>query len=451
MTISNLINRLCEKKFGNLLQGERDVVLVQGARQVGKTTLVESVLGRGQNIFSLNLERDLEALRGIDRTTSFAEFTRFLQAYLRNAHFDAPGQILFIDEAQESEHLGRYVRFMKEEWQHIRVILSGSSMSRIFRNETRVPVGRVRPWLVLPLTFEEFLEGPRYSHLKTLFRQFADDPKEGFIEGALHESFLGALDSYMAVGGLPAVVKSFWDGGDYRALRRAIFDSQEDDFVRKSQITERAHFSQGLRGVANFLGMPSKLTHIAESKAVAEKTLNALTSWHLVYEIEQKSSASTTQHLPKRYLYDIGMAQDVRDMPFPPLSLVATQNPGLRTQLGGLFENALLLQILADQSRLGDISGWKKSGSDSPELDYIWRKDQQLLAIECKATQKVSMKHWSSLKIYLDTIVDSGIQCTGVLVSAAPYQVIHRKNGALINLPLYLASGANLRRCLGGF
>ncbi len=448
----SIINRISKEKLASLLREGRDVVLVQGARQVGKTTLVEQVIGTGSHVFSINLERDLDALRGIDRTNSFEEFTRFLKVSLRNLDFDSPGHILFIDEAQESEHLGRYVRFMKEDWRHIKVILSGSSMSRIFRDDTRVPVGRIRPWLVTPLTFEEFLEGPDYAHLKELFHKFGSHPQEGLIEDSFHDLFLKTLDAYMKVGGLPAVVKSFWTGMDYRAQRRAIFDSQEDDFVRKSQITDRTHFAKGLRGVANYVGMPSKFSHVSDSKILAEKTLTALNSWHLLYEIEQKSSTSTTQHLPKRYLYDIGMAQDLRDMPFPQLSLVSTQNPALRTQLGGLFENTLLLQILADQSRLGDLSGWKKGGNESPEVDFIWRQDDHIVAIECKATQKVSQKHWSGLKSYLDTIADSGVSCVGVLVSAAPFQIIRGTKGTFINLPLYLASGKNLRNChrLGG-
>lgn len=270
----------------------------------------------------------------------------------------------------------------------------------------------------------------------------------GLIEDSFHDLFIKALDSYMRVGGLPAVVKNFWAGTDYRTQRRAIFDSQEDDFVRKSQITERSDFIKGLRGVANYIGMPSKYSHICHSKTLAEKNLNALTSWHLVYEIEQKSSTATSQHLPKRYLYDIGMAQDIRDMPFPQLSIVSTQNPALRTQLGGLFENALLLQILADQCRLGDLSGWKKGGNESPEVDFIWRQEDHIVAIECKATQKVSQKHWSGLKSFLETIADSGVPCVGVLVSAAPFQIIRGTKSTLINLPLYLANGIHLRSCI---
>ena len=444
----NKISRLQERHCANHLfrNDSRDVLLVQGARQVGKTTMIHSVLeSSSDTIYALNLERDQDVLRQIDRTESFAEFSRVLSLYWKVTTIDRPGTVLFIDEAQESEHLGRYVRFMKEEWQHIRVVLSGSSMSRIFRDETRVPVGRFRPLLVTPFVFEEFLAVSGLTHLQQVFEEFCGNMKEGLIDEPLHSAFIEVLDDYLAVGGLPAVATNYYAGGDYRGLRRALYDAQEDDFVRKSSLSDRSLFAKGLRGVANYIGMPSKFGHIDDAKITANMILSTQTAWHLIYEIEQKSMSSTTQHLPKRYLYDIGMAQDLRDMPFPRLSLVSTKNPALRTQLGGLFENALLIALISNQARLGDISGWRSGGSDSPEVDFIWRQDQHTIAFECKATQNVSLKHWSSLKAYLEAIKDINTANIGFLVSAAPFKVVQSKHGTLINLPLYLASGSIIR------
>ena len=411
---------------------------------MGKTTLVEQALINQDLVFSTNLERDATLLRGIDRTTSFDQFTNLLQVHFKRATIDLPGAILFIDEAQESEKVGDYIRFMKEEWQHLRVVLSGSSMSRIFRNTQRVPVGRYQPWLVTPLVFQEFLSASGQTHLMDIHSEFALLPKESLIDGAMHTAFLSVFDEYLSVGGLPEVVTTYFAGGDYRAKRIAIYDSQEDDFVRKSSLADRAHFGKGLKGIANFIGMPSKFSHIDEHKRTAEKILSEQVAWNLIIEIEQKSMNATSQQLPKRYLYDIGMAQDLRDMPFPKLSLVSTQNPNLRNQLGGLFENTLLLQILEEQTYLGHISGWRQGGSDSPEVDFIWRTDSAAIPIECKATQKLSMKHWSGIKTYLDATD----QKFGFLVTASPFCVIHSKDRVLVNLPIYSVSLNTINKCI---
>ena len=134
----------------------------------------------------------------------------------------------------------------------------------------------------------------------------------------------------------------------------------------------------------------------------------------------------------------------MRDMPFPRLSLVTTTNEGLRTQLGGLFEDALLLQLIDEQTYFGDISGWRKGGSDGPEVDFVWRRNGLSIPIECKATQKVSLKHWSGLKQYLDATDER----VGILVTAAPFKVIKQSERVLINLPLYLASAATIQKCV---
>jgi len=116
----------------------------------------------------------------------------------------------------------------------------------------------------------------------------------------------------------------------------------------------------------------------------------------------------------------------------------------LRSQLGGLVENALLLQILEEQTYVGQLSGWRKGGSEGPEVDFIWRHKAMAVPLECKATQSVTMKHWSGIKAYLD----ASDQKIGFLISAAPFEVIRNKDRILINLPLYFASLANTQRCI---
>lgn len=89
--------------------------------------------------------------------------------------------------------------------------------------------------------------------------------------------------------------------------------------------------------------------------------MDVLTSWHLIREIEQNSTNSTSSLHPKRYCYDIGIAQDLRNMPFPNLSLTKTLNKVLRTQLGGILENAVYLSLVEYKFNNINISGWKEN------------------------------------------------------------------------------------------
>ena len=79
--------------------------------------------------------------------------------------------------AQESRMLGSFVRFMKEAWAHATVILSGSTLRRLFRAHTRYPVGRVRHLVLGPFSFSEFLRALDKTHLA------AEVPRRGRTAG----------------------------------------------------------------------------------------------------------------------------------------------------------------------------------------------------------------------------------------------------------------------------
>ena len=99
---------------------------------MGETTLVEHVLaGSAKPTVRINLERDSLDRMAFDECRDFAAF----QDLLLDRHGLRPNadQILFIDEVQESRTLGGFVRFMKEEWPRATVILSGSTLRRLFR------------------------------------------------------------------------------------------------------------------------------------------------------------------------------------------------------------------------------------------------------------------------------------------------------------------------------
>ena len=135
----------------------KSILLVEGARQVGKTALVQNTLQKSSMPTSaVNLERDSLLQSEIDESKDFYEFQDLLQDRLG---FEGGSRsIIFFDEAQESRKLGRYVRFMKEEWEKTTTILSGSTLRRLFRPDTRYPVGRVRRLVLWPFAFSEYLK-----------------------------------------------------------------------------------------------------------------------------------------------------------------------------------------------------------------------------------------------------------------------------------------------------
>ena len=434
-----------ENLLSQFKNSSREVIIVEGARQVGKSTLIESVLEKvkkedfNYKVIQINLETDLITLKEFDSTKSFEEFEIYLKT--RFDFSDEEKSILFIDEAQESEVLGAYVRSFKEKWKNAKVVLSGSSMRRLFREDQRVPVGRYKTLLITPLSFVEFLEARKKDSLLELIEEInlSNYQDSKFNSEFVHRLFLEELDIYLQIGGMPAVVQEYVNQGDWRRKRLDILLSQEDDFIRRSKKINKELFNAGLRGIANNIGSSSKYTHISGKLIDARRVVQTLIEWKLVFEVQQRGNATTSTFYPKRYIYDIGIAQDLRLHPFPTISIIETLSSVLRTPLGGLIENALLLQLI-NQPDVYEISGWKNSSDENKEIDFVVRTDK-LLPIECKASLKVSERNFYGVNEYLKI---SSLQ-TGFVVSLAPLKEFVKDDKKLVNLPFHFAKASFMK------
>ena len=324
----------------------KPVLLVEGARQVGKTTLVEHVLaGSAKPTVRINLERDSLDRMAFDECRDFAAF----QDLLLDRHGLRPNadQILFIDEAQESRTLGGFVRFMKEEWPRATVILSGSTLRRLFRPHTRYPVGRVRRLVLGPFSFSEFLRAVGQGHLAD--QVLGDDTQ---ISDQRHDHLLARFDQFLATGGLPAVVRAYAAGEDHALVRRQIVADYEQDFVRLFGEESVDIATACLRSVANFVGGVSKNTSVVPApgsrvNAKINEVFARLESWHLILRSDQKGSSALASHayLPKRYLFDTGVLRELRESAVPAISAVHTIAPAARTPLGAIIENQAAIEL----------------------------------------------------------------------------------------------------------
>ena len=409
----------------------KNVLLVEGARQVGKSSLVSNALANVEcKSYALNLERDARLCSLIDECREFRDF----EALLRDrVGFDpAKGEVLFIDEAQESRRLGGFVRFMKEEWHQVSVILSGSTLARLFREDQRYPVGRVDRIVVGSFCFSEFLEAVGESHLAEVVRSCQAE-----ISPQRHLRLLELYDDFLKTGGLPAVVLSYALGGDCAEMLGQILADYERDFIRIFGEGDAALVKGCLRSVANFVGGPSKNTSVWPNPTtrmnarIAEVFLR-LEDWHLIMRSEQRGVGMEASHdyLPKRYLFDSGLLRSLRESAVPPIHLLETVDSLVRKSLGGVIEN----QVAVDFSGEGiPLAGWKKTPSGG-EIDFIVKTGAGTIPVECKAALKCDRRHWQGILEYLEQF-EQGL---GIVVSLAPLAETRLSNGTrILNLPVY--------------
>lgn len=412
-----------------------DVIVVEGARQVGKTYLVNSVLReiKRPNL-AFDLEKDRKVRREISRTEDFHDF----EVLMTDRYKLKPGSVLFFDEAQECGRLAEYVKAFKEDWRDIQVVLSGSSMNRFFPKSVRIPVGRTKSIRVFGFGFSEFVRYIRGDHLSDLINRY---PRE--IPSSRHRLLLELFDDYIMTGGLPEAVKAHGAGKPAAPVIEEIMASLEEDFQRKEAYRPNL-FENTLRAIANHLGAPSKYTHIDDTKYHAKRIIDALKSWHILLEVTQLShDPNRSNFLPKRYLHDLGIANILRSLPIPTISLVNTVDPLLRTPLGGVFENAVLLNLLSGESASKSITTWKRGGQADIEVDFVvdHKNGKIKIPVECKAATRIQKRHYKNINHYLDITGQS----FGILASAAPFQVISPTPGrTILNLPIYLVTRSNI-------
>jgi predicted AAA+ superfamily ATPase len=434
MIIHRDVNPLI-RKYLDSSETHSSVLLVQGARQVGKTLLCAqaiAALPKSRPSVSLNLELRPDIKLLIDGCQQFSEFESLLKSKM--GFMPGSGAVLFIDEAQESKSIGGFVRFIKESWRDTKCILTGSSMSRLFDKNTRIPVGRYETLTVRPFSFREFL---RAKGLEENFDPYLCQREH--ITPFIHNQLLEVFEEYMRVGGLPSSVIAYIEGKDFRSIQALIFASQRDDFYRKERMKEHL-FSDAMTEVAKQLGNPGKLSHIAANHRDASQIVESLKSWNLVHEVHQAGSLPTQSFHPKWYLYDLGILSFLRMGALPEISLVKSIDPVLRTPLGGLVENAVLLQLMSKEKNGNylKISGWKKNNKQGIEVDFVTSTSElaadSVLPIEVKASKKIDSNNLSNLKQYLKF---SGLK-RGVLFALESPRKIEWESAEIDILPIYL-------------
>lgn len=400
--ISDFINeKLVHKPVGVLF----------GARQVGKTTLIQESLKNLPHLY-LNLERSPVLAQAIEACSNFDEFTN----YLRETHQFNPSQkILVIDEAQQSPKLAGFIRFMKEEWENATVILTGSFVSEMYHKIERHPVGREKYFNLWPLSFKEFLMAMEQNSLVKELENFEWGKTFSTLA---HERLVEKANQYLAVGGMPEVVKTFIANKNYREVRADIVAGYASDFSRYYARDDINLFHRALSAIAANAGSPSKDTQVVRLDAPGYKKVasifSRLESWRMVIKSEQLGiEPEKNKFHPKRYLFDVGILADLRLKGLETPKLEDLHHPVLRPPLGGLVENWMALSLANQFSE--NLKGFRLSSQT--EIDFIIKQDTKTWPVECKIAQKFKNNYLSGVLTYLKTCTQNG---KGILLYGGP-------------------------------
>ena len=237
---------------------KNECLLVEGARQVGKTYIIRE-FGKAnyENFIEINLLRQnrfKDAFEN-DGDVSFSAIFSRLTLSDPTIRFIPNKTLLFIDEIQESGAARTALKFIAEE-SGIDCIASGSMLGITHKTATSIPVGYERKVEMFSLDFEEFLWAKGYdnSQIGLLENYFIKKEKVPFN---VNEAMFTNLREYMAIGGMPDVVNTFIDTKNYGIVYREqekILKSYYDDIAKYAPTTDRP------KAISCYLSIPRQLS-----------------------------------------------------------------------------------------------------------------------------------------------------------------------------------------------
>jgi predicted AAA+ superfamily ATPase len=212
----------------------RKPLILRGARQVGKTTLVQLFAKEFSHFVSINLERPQHQ----KYFTSYDDAKQITEALLLdfNIPFSELNQtLLFIDEIQESPKAIALLRYFYEDLPHLAVISAGSLLEFTLRNVQHFPVGRVQYLYLSPMNFDEFLQAIGQTQALKALHTIP-------VSQTAHSTLLRLFHIYTNLGGMPEVVKMYTETDSISSassVYESIWNTYKDDVENMEQVKAR--------------------------------------------------------------------------------------------------------------------------------------------------------------------------------------------------------------------
>ena len=424
------------RKFEKILsewkdESGRKPLLVTGARQTGKTYIIEK-FGREkfESVIAVDFEKSPAAKSIFEGDIGPETIIPQLEA-LTGIRF-VPGKTLIIlDEIQACPRAITALKYFCDSSLDLHVIGAGSLLGvAISRKDFSFPVGKVRTVRLCPLDFEEFLIATGDEGLASMCREafLSRSP----LPAAIHEKLLNLCNTYLVVGGMPDVVstwlerKSYIDAGDVQGGILSDYRSDIAKYADDSQkvLSQRAFDTIPMQLAKDNRKFQYNLIRRGATAAISGKSLE----WLCAAGLTLRCGKVTVPEVPlkayedlssfKLYLLDPGLLVRMSGMPRE-----SVLNRMGERFMGGLTENYIAATFTAGGIPL---HYWESSGQ--AEIDFLLQSGTSIVPIEVKAGEHVRSR---SLSVFRDRFNPS----LSIRLSARNFGF----DDGLFSVPLYAA------------
>ncbi|MDR1197121.1 MAG: AAA family ATPase [Candidatus Nomurabacteria bacterium] len=405
---------------------DRKPLLMKGARQVGKTYLLQE-FGRNEydSVAYINFQKPpaeiVEIFNGTirpERIISNLEIALNMEI--------VPGKTLIIfDEVQDVPRALESLKYFAEDAPEYHIVSSGSLLGIFLHKDTSFPVGMVNHLRLEPMDFEEFLIAKGEERLVKALH------KESSTSLPFREKLVDAFREYCFVGGMPRLVSDWVENGNYNnvgQLQDEILNDYRGDFSKHTDDMMAMRIRQVFDSLpAQFAKKNDKFVYGVAKAGARAREYELAIEWLVdagivrrVVKVERGDKiplkAYQDRSTFKLYFVDIGLFCRLSEIP----SDVIIKKEAIFNEFNGLIAEQFVLQQLADHT----LYYWT-SQSES-EVDFVMQFENQVIPVEVKSGTNVKAK---SLKVYREKYQPT------LAIRFSLLDLVF--NDGLLNIPLY--------------
>ena len=422
----------------SMLQAWRDnprrkPLILQGARQVGKTTALRQFGAEYfENTVYLNFERDAKLAGLFEASLAPGDILKQLTLY-QDQTISAEKTLLIFDEIQECPRALNSLKYFCEEAPEYHVASAGSLLGVKMIHSQGFPVGKVNFLPVYPLNFFEFLVALGHEKLQEFLVNYSSfDP----IPEPIHYKLIELLKQYFIIGGMPEAIATYLETENYsevRDVQEAILNAYQNDFAKHAPSDNVMKIITVWEQVHTQLAKENKkFIFSAIKKSARGREYEQAIAWLLGAGLVHKSACISAPKLPlnaytdqsafKLFLHDVGLL-GAKNRLAPKVLLDG--DVLFQEFKGSLTENFVAQELKSQHEE--HLYYWVSEGK--AELDFIRQFEGGVYPLEVKSGVVSKQK---SLLSY------SNKYPSAVLSRAT--QLNLKYDGKIFNYPLYLVS-----------
>ena len=388
------IKQLIEWKISS----NRKPLIVLGARQVGKTWLINE-FGKQEyaQVVYINFEKMKVAQTIFEQDFDVQRIFGLLSVFSKTSIKPNDTLIVF-DEIQAANGGLTALKYLYEDAPEYHIIAAGSLLGMNLHQNVSFPVGKVDFLYLKPLSFTEFLYALDEKPLANLLKN-----PDWKILSVLHDKLIEYLRYYLFLGGMPEVLAHFVEKRDFRVarqLQRKILTSYQNDFSKHAPKEIVPRLNMVWKSIPAQLSKENKkFIYGVVKEGARAKEFELAIQWLLDCGLLQQCFRVSKPNMPlaayqdlsafKLYHNDVGLLAAMAKLP---LKAVLDGNAIFTEFKGALTENFVIQQLLLDDEN--DVYYWTNENSTA-EVDFVVQNENEIVPVEVKSgtsTHSVSFK-----------------------------------------------------------